>query len=61
MIQAVIGFKGAVNWNTSMPDGTPRKLLDISRLSQLGWKPRINLRDGIKSTYGWYLAQSESA
>jgi GDP-L-fucose synthase len=42
-----------------MPDGTPRKLLDISRLTRLGWKPRISLREGIRSTYGWYLAQSE--
>ena len=61
MIQAVVGYKGVVNWDSSMPDGTPRKLLDISRLKQLGWKPRINLRDGIKSTYEWYLARTESA
>ena len=59
IVQEVVGYEGAVSWNTSMPDGTPRKLLDISRLTQLGWKPRIRLEDGIKSTYDWYLAQSE--
>ncbi len=59
IIQEVVGYKGVVSWNTSMPDGTPRKLLDISRLTQLGWKPRIGLREGIKRTYKWYLAQSE--
>ena len=59
VIQEIVGYEGAVSWNTSMPDGTPRKLLDISRLAQLGWQPRINLRDGIKETYAWYLAQTE--
>ena len=59
IVQEVVGYEGAVSWNTSMPDGTPRKLLDISRLIQLGWKPRINLLEGIKSTYKWYLSQSE--
>ena len=59
VIQAVVGYEGAVNWNISMPDGTPRKLLDISRLTQLGWQPRISLRDGIKKTYAWYLAKTE--
>jgi GDP-L-fucose synthase len=59
IIQAVVGYEGAVSWNFSMPDGTPRKLLDISRLMQLGWQPRISLRDGIKKTYARYLAQTE--
>ena len=59
MVRAVVGFEGAVNWNTSMPDGAPRKLLDISRLRQLGWEPEIQLTDGIKSTYRWYLTQAE--
>ncbi len=59
LVQEAVGYEGAVSWNTSMPDGTPRKLLDISRLTLLGWKPRISLREGIKSTYKWYLAQSE--
>ena len=59
IIQEVVGYEGAVSWNISMPDGTPRKLLDISRLTQLGWQPRISLQDGIKKTYAWYLAQTE--
>ncbi len=59
IVQEVVGYDGAVSWDSSMPDGTPRKLLDISRLTQLGWAPRINLREGIKSTYEWYLAQSK--
>jgi GDP-L-fucose synthase len=59
IVQDAVGYEGTVSWNTSMPDGTPRKLLDVSRLTQLGWKPRIGLREGIKRTYEWYLAQSE--
>lgn len=59
IVQEVVGYDGAVCWDSSMPDGTPRKLLDISRLTRLGWAPRISLREGIKSTYAWYLAQSE--
>lgn len=58
-VKEVVGYDGPVSWNTSMPDGTPRKLLDTSRLTQLGWKPRIGLREGIKRTYKWYLAQGE--
>lgn len=59
MVQAIVGYEGAVRWNTAKPDGTPRKLLDITRISHLGWSPRIGLNEGIKSTYSWYLAQSE--
>jgi len=59
IVQEVVDYNGAVSWDSSMPDGTPRKLLDISRLNRLGWTPRISLREGIKSTYAWYLAQSE--
>ncbi len=59
IVQEVVGYEGPVSWNTAMPDGAPRKLLDISRLTQLGWAPRISLKAGIKSTYQWYLAQSE--
>ncbi|MEJ2100283.1 MAG: GDP-L-fucose synthase [Desulfobacterales bacterium] len=59
LIQAIVGYQGAVIWDLSMPDGTPRKLLDISRLTQLGWKPEMRLSDGIQSTYQWYLTQTE--
>lgn len=55
LIKKVIGYKGTINWNTSMPDGTPRKLLDIRKLTNLGWKPKIELEEGINKTYKWYL------
>jgi len=58
IIQAVVGYEGAVRWNTAKPDGTPRKLLDITRITQLGWTPRVGLNEGIKRTYSWYLARS---
>ena len=51
----VVGFKGALVFDTTKPDGTPRKLLDISRISSLGWKPEICLREGIAETYRWFL------
>lgn len=53
----VTGFEGRLAWDTSKPDGTPRKLLDVTRLASLGWKPGIALRDGIASTYSWWRAQ----
>ena len=51
----VIGFEGSIEWDTSKPDGMPRKLLDTSRINALGWYPSIKLRDGVASTYQWYL------
>jgi len=53
----VIGFKGRMVFDTSKPDGTPRKLLDVSRLKQLGWEAKIGLREGLAETYEWFLAQ----
>lgn len=55
MVAEVVGFEGKIVQDTSKPDGTPRKLLDISRLKSLGWNPKISLRDGIKQTYDWFL------
>jgi GDP-L-fucose synthase len=55
MIQKIIGHRGNIIWDTSKPDGTPRKLLDVSRLKNLGWTPSISLEDGIRRTYQWYL------
>lgn len=52
----VVGFEGMIEWDTSKPDGMPRKLLDTSRINDLGWRPEISLRDGLASTYEWYLA-----
>jgi GDP-L-fucose synthase len=54
-IRAAVGYSGGIEWDTSMPDGTPRKLLDVNRLKSLGWEPQINLEDGIRSTYQWFL------
>jgi GDP-L-fucose synthase len=54
LIAAVVGFQGELRFDRSKPDGTPRKLLDVSRLRSLGWEPRIRLREGIESTYAWY-------
>jgi GDP-L-fucose synthase len=53
----VIGFKGRLVFDTSKPDGTPRKLLDVSRLKQLGWEAKIGLREGLAETYQWFLKQ----
>ena len=54
-IRRVVGFTGSLRFDTSKPDGTPRKLLDTTRLSALGWSPKIGLEAGIRSTYEWFL------
>jgi GDP-L-fucose synthase len=56
IVADVVGFEGEIVWDTSKPDGTPRKLLDISTLRSLGWAPRIGLRAGIGMTYEWFTA-----
>lgn len=56
----VVDYRGKLEWDTAKPDGTPRKLLDISKLQQLGWKPRISLREGIAQTYQWLLEFSKA-
>jgi len=55
MIKEVVGFKGTLRFDTSKPDGPPRKLLDVSRLNELGWTARIGLKEGLASTYAWFL------
>jgi len=60
LICDVVGFDGELAWDTTKPDGTPRKLLDVTRLRALGWKPAIPLRDGIARTYEWFRANSVS-
>ncbi len=57
--QEVTGFQGKVVWDSSMPDGTPRKLLDVSRMTSLGWHPCIKLKEGIRQTYEWYCRQMD--
>lgn len=54
-IKDVVGFEGDIVHDTSKPDGTPRKLLDVSRMTKLGWKPSVSLREGIVASYKWYL------
>jgi GDP-L-fucose synthase len=56
LICDVVGFDGELAWDTTKPDGTPRKLLDVTKLRALGWKPAITLRDGIVQTYDWFRA-----
>ena len=56
LVASVVGFSGRLSFDSSKPDGTPRKLLDVGRVTGLGWKPEIDLRQGIASTYQWYLA-----
>lgn len=58
IIAEIVGFKGSINYDSSKPDGTPRKLLDVTRLRSLGFKHKINLKDGITDTYKWYLNQA---
>lgn len=54
MVAAVVGYRGDLEWDSLKPDGTRRKLLDVSRISALSWAPRIDLRTGIETTYAWY-------
>ncbi len=55
LVCEVLEFKGRLVFDTTKPDGTPRKLLDVSKITVLGWRPKISLRDGIATTYRWYL------
>ena len=55
IIKDIVGYDGDIVWDTSKPDGTPRKLLDISKIKSFGWKPRTKLTDGIEHVYRWYV------
>lgn len=59
-IQKIIGHQGEIIWDASKPDGTPRKLMDISKMHELGWKHKINLEEGIQQTYDWFLTNIEN-
>jgi GDP-L-fucose synthase len=59
-VAKVVGYQGEIHWDTTKPDGTPRKLMDVSRLERLGWKAKITLEDGLRSTYAWFLANQDS-
>lgn len=58
LITDIVGYEGSLIWNTSMPDGTPRKLTDVTNLHELGWKHKICLEEGIRSTYQWFREQN---
>ncbi|NLG65973.1 MAG: NAD-dependent epimerase/dehydratase family protein, partial [Actinobacteria bacterium] len=60
-VQAAVGYRGATEWDTTKPDGTPRKLLDIGRISALGWRPSIALEDGLRTTYHWFREHQAEA
>jgi len=55
LIKEIVGFNGSIEYDRSKPDGTPRKLLDVSKLKALGWQPKVSLREGIERTYRWYV------
>lgn len=55
LVRDVVGYGGEISYDTSKPDGTPRKLLDVGRLHDLGWEAKIPLREGIEQTYSWFL------
>ena len=56
-IAGIVGFQGLIEWDSSKPDGTPRKLLDVQRINHLGWRATTSLDSGIKSTFDWYISQ----
>ena len=58
LVARVVGYRGQIRFDPSKPDGTPRKLLDVSRLHSLGWRARIKLEEGIAGTYEWYCANA---
>jgi GDP-L-fucose synthase len=60
LIQRVVGYEGEIHWNTDKPDGTPRKLMDVSKLHALGWKHSIDIEEGIRVTYQDFLARIET-
>jgi GDP-L-fucose synthase len=55
LIQKVTGHQGEILWDSDKPDGTPRKLMDVSKMTSEGWQAKIGLEDGIKDTYQWFL------
>ena len=60
MIQEVVGHKGEIRWDSSKPDGTPRKLMDVSKMKDIGWQYSTELNEGIKKTYNWFLNNIEN-
>jgi GDP-L-fucose synthase len=61
LVASIVGYSGAISYDTSRPDGTPRKLLDVSRLTKLGWRARTSLQDGLRQAYQSYLSETKQA
>jgi GDP-L-fucose synthase len=61
LVMSIVGFEGKLEFDSAKPDGTPRKLLDTGRLTQLGWQPKISLKDGITQTYRWFSEHTADA
>ena len=61
MVRAAVGYKGEIKWDATQPDGTPRKLLDVTRITSLGRKPRIDLERGMREVYVWFTKNSDHA
>ena len=60
-VQKVIGYDGKIVWNSSMPDGTPRKLTDVSKLHGIGWHHKVGLEEGVKLEYDWFVENIATA
>ena len=61
LVAEVVEYRGAINWDRTKPDGTPRKIMDSSNMRQLGWQPQISLKQGLQQTYEWYQSQQANA
>ena len=61
LVAEVVEWQGRIEYDTSMPDGMPRKFLDVSRIGSLGWQPSISLREGVRSTYAWFVDNVDHA
>jgi len=59
-VKETVGYKGEIIYDASKPDGTPRKLMDVSKLNDLGWKAKITLKDGVMDTYNWFLDNQDA-
>ena len=60
-VQKAVGFEGKIRWDTSKPDGTPRKLLDVTKVRGMGWKPKVTMEEGIRRSYDWFLKNAPEA
>ena len=61
LVQKLVGHTGSIVWDDSRPDGTPRRLLDVSRLASLGWRAEVGLEEGVAATYEWYVNSGPGA